>query len=136
NLRFHPGEEKGDEDFARQLAELADIYVNDAFGAAHRAHASVYTINKFFDRNSKAAGFLMRAELEGLGGLLGHPARPFVAIMGGAKVSDKLGVLEHLIERVDEVLVGGAMAYTFLKARGTAVGTSRIEEDFIDKANE
>lgn len=134
NLRFHPGEEKGDDEFAKALAGLADIYVNDAFGAAHRAHASVYGINKFFDRHHKAAGLLMRSELKGLGTLLGRPKRPFLAILGGAKVSDKLGILESLLERVDEVLIGGAMAYTFMKANGVDVGNSRIEEEMVEQA--
>ncbi|MBA2663439.1 MAG: phosphoglycerate kinase [Bradymonadaceae bacterium] len=136
NLRYHDEEEAGDEDFARQLAALADIYINDAFGAAHRAHASVYTIAKSFDRNTKAAGFLMKAEILGLGVLLGQPKRPFLAIMGGAKVSDKIGVLKNLVDRVDAIIIGGAMAYTFLKARGVDVGASRVEEDFVDKAAE
>ncbi|MFU8804791.1 MAG: phosphoglycerate kinase, partial [Bradymonadaceae bacterium] len=134
NLRFHDGEEKGSDEFAEALAALADIYINDAFGAAHRAHASVYTINKFFDRNHKGAGLLMRAELEGLGALLRRPERPFLAILGGAKVSDKLGILESLIERVDEVLIGGAMAYTFMKANGVEVGNSRVEEEMVEDA--
>ncbi|TXD33742.1 phosphoglycerate kinase [Lujinxingia vulgaris] len=134
NLRFEPGEESGDDAFARELAELADFYVNDAFGAAHRAHASVYTINKFFDRNHKAAGLLMRAELQGLGRLLQRPEKPFVAVVGGAKVSDKLGVLMSLLDKVDEILIGGAMAYTFLAAQGVGVGESLVERDFIDQA--
>lgn len=133
NLRFHAAEEAGDEDFARQLAGLADIYINDAFGAAHRAHASVYKIAKFFDRNHKAAGFLMKSEIQGLS-ILDQPERPFLAIMGGAKVSDKIAVLENLLERVDEVIIGGAMAYTFLKAQGVEIGASRVENDYIDKA--
>ncbi len=133
NLRFHAEEEAGDDDFARQLAGLADIYINDAFGAAHRKHASVYKIAKFFDRNHKAAGLLMKAEIQGLS-ILDQPERPFVAIMGGAKVSDKITVLETLLERVDEVLIGGAMAYTFLKAQGIETGSSLVEDDFVDKA--
>ncbi len=140
NLRFHAAEEMkenepANEDFARQLANLADIYINDAFGAAHRAHASVYKIAKFFDRNHKAGGFLMKSEIQGLS-ILDQPERPFVAIMGGAKVSDKIGVLETLLERVDEVIIGGAMAYTFLKAQGVEVGISRVEDDYLDKAQE
>ena len=134
NLRFEPGEESGDDGFAKELAELADFYVNDAFGAAHRAHASVYTINKYFDRNHKAAGLLMRAELQGLGRLLQRPEKPFVAVVGGAKVSDKLGVLMSLLDKVDEILIGGAMAYTFLAAQGVGVGESLVERDFIDQA--
>lgn len=134
NLRFEPGEESGDDAFAKELSELADFYVNDAFGAAHRAHASVYTINKYFDRNHKAAGLLMRAELQGLGRLLQRPDKPFVAVVGGAKVSDKLGVLMSLLDKVDEILIGGAMAYTFLAAQGVGVGESLVERDFIDQA--
>lgn len=134
NLRFEPGEESGDDAFAKELSELADFYVNDAFGAAHRAHASVYTINKYFDRNHKAAGLLMRAELQGLGRLLQRPEKPFVAVVGGAKVSDKLGVLMSLLDKVDEILIGGAMAYTFLAAQGVGVGESLVERDFIDQA--
>ncbi len=135
NLRFHAEEEAGNEDFARQLAGLADIYINDAFGAAHRGHASVYKIAKFFDRNHKAGGLLMKSEIQGLS-ILDQPERPFVAIMGGAKVSDKITVLETLLERVDEVLIGGAMAYTFLKAQGIEVGTSLVEDDYLEKAKE
>ena len=134
NLRFDPGEKKGDDEFAERLSELADFYVNDAFGAAHRKHASVYRINKFFDRNHRAAGFLIAGELKGLGKLLHRPDRPYVAIVGGAKVSDKLGVLDALLDRVDTLLVGGAMAYTFQAASGIDVGDSLIEEDFLDDA--
>lgn len=127
NLRFHAGEEKNDEGFARQLAENADVYVNDAFGAAHRAHASTEGIARFCEK--KAGGLLLRKEVEALFGLLKDPKRPFVAVLGGAKVSDKLGVLSKLMERTDKLLIGGAMAYTFLKAQGEDVGASRIEED-------
>ncbi len=134
NLRFEPGEKAGDDEFAKRLAALADVYINDAFGAAHRKHASVYTINKFFDRHHRGAGFLIRDELEGLGRLLDHPASPYVAIVGGAKVSDKLGVLRALIDRVDTILVGGAMAYTFLAADGVEVGDSLVEADYVDEA--
>jgi len=136
NLRFHAGEEKNDPELAHQLAKLADVYVNDAFGTAHRAHASVYGMVKSFDRGNKAAGYLMRSELENLGFLLGRPPRPFVAIMGGAKVSDKLAVLHSLIERVDSLVIGGAMAYTFLKAQGHDVGASRVEADLIADATQ
>ena len=134
NLRFDPGEKGADPDFARRLADLADLYVNDAFGALHRKHASVYTMAQHFDRNHRGAGFLVKSELEHLGGLLDDPNRPMTAIMGGAKVSDKLSVLETLVERVDDVLIGGAMAYTFLKARGTAVGDSLVEQEQIPTA--
>ncbi len=134
NLRYDPGERGADPEFAEKLADLVDCYVNDAFGALHRKHASVYTMARHFDASERAAGFLIQSELEHLGGLLHDPKRPMVAIMGGAKVSDKLGVMETLAEKVDTVLVGGAMAYTFLKARNTAVGDSRVEEEFVDRA--
>ena len=127
NLRFHPEEEKNDEDFAEQLASLADVYVNDAFGAAHRGHASVAAIVQFLPE--AGAGLLMESELRYLGEAVGHPARPYVAVLGGAKVSDKIDVIENLIPRVDRLLVGGAMAYTFLKTQGKPVGTSLVEDD-------
>ncbi len=133
NLRFNPGEKGGDPEFARALADLADVYVNDAFGTSHRKHASMYHMVKYFDRNSKGAGFLIKKEIGKLG-KLDDPKRPFTAIMGGAKVSDKLGVLETLVEKVDNVLIGGAMAYTFLKAQGIEVGKSMVEEDFLQEA--
>lgn len=136
NLRFHPGETKNDAEFAKYLASLADIYINDAFGTAHRAHASVYGMVREFDRDHKAAGYLLGKELECLGDLLKKPARPFIAVMGGAKVSDKLGVMTSLIERVNGLIIGGAMAYTFLKAQGHSVGSSRVEEDLVEKAHE
>ena len=126
NLRFNPGEKGGDPEFAKALAELADVYVNDAFGTSHRKHASMYHMVKHFDRKSKGAGFLIKAEIDKLGGLTDNPKRPFTAIMGGAKVSDKLGVLSTLVEKVDNVLIGGAMAYTFLKAKGIEVGDSMV----------
>lgn len=132
NLRFHPGEEKNDEGFARQLAENVDVYVDDAFGAAHRAHASVDGITRFVPQ--KLGGLLLRKEVEALSSLLREPKRPYVAILGGAKVSDKLGVLSKLMDRTDKLLIGGAMAYTFLKARGADIGTSRFEEDRIQIA--
>ncbi len=133
NLRFHPEEEKNDEAFARQLAALCDIYVNDAFGAAHRAHASTVGITKFVKHS--AAGLLMEKELEYLGGVINNPAHPFVAILGGAKVSDKIPVIEALINRkVDKLLIGGAMAYTFLKAEGFTVGKSLVENDKLAMA--
>jgi phosphoglycerate kinase len=136
NLRFNPGEKTNDAEFAAQLADLAEVYVNDAFGAAHRKHASVYGIVEHFGRGTKGAGFLMKKEIEALGGLLGKPARPFVAVMGGAKVSDKIGVMKALLSKVDVMLVGGAMAYTFLKAQGHAVGNSLVEDDHVDTAND
>ena len=132
NLRFHAEEEVNDEKFAKQLAGLADYYVNDAFGTAHRAHASTVGITKFVQKS--AAGLLMEKELEYLGRAMSHPEKPFVAILGGAKVSDKLGVIENLLTKVDTLIVGGAMAYTFLKAQGQGVGKSRVEEDKLDLA--
>ena len=130
NLRFHPGEEANDPTFSRQLASLADCYVNDAFGAAHRAHASTVGVVAFLD--AAAAGLLMSEELQHLGALLATPERPFVAILGGSKVSGKLEVLENLLERVDTLLVGGAMTYTFFKARGYPTGGSLVESDLVD----
>jgi phosphoglycerate kinase len=132
NLRFHPEEEKNDPRFAAELASLADAYVNDAFGAAHRAHASVEGITHFLPR--AAAGLLMERELRYLGHALESPERPFVTILGGAKVSDKLGVIENLLGKVDRLLIGGAMAYTFLKSRGVAIGRSLVEDDKLDAA--
>ena len=132
NLRFHAGEEKDDPAFAKALAALAGLYVNDAFGAAHRAHASVHGIVKHF--KSAAAGLLMEKELTYLGLALGHPDRPFVAVIGGAKVSDKIEVIESMLGRVDRLLVGGAMAYTFFKALGMPVGRSLVEDDKLDEA--
>jgi len=135
NLRFHPEEEKNDEDFARQLAALCDVYVNDAFGAAHRAHASTAGITKFVQ--PAAAGLLMQKELEYLGRVISNPEHPFIAILGGAKVSDKIPVINALIDRaVDKLLIGGAMAYTFLKAEGFTVGKSLVENDMLDTARQ
>jgi len=127
NCRFHPEEEKNDEAFARALAELCDLYVNDAFGTAHRAHASTVGVTGFVKQS--ASGFLMREELKQLGALLDSPPRPFIAILGGAKVSDKIGILANLLSKVDSLLIGGGMAYTFLKAQGHEVGNSRVEAD-------
>ena len=132
NLRFHAGEEKNDPVFAAALASLADAYVDDAFGAAHRAHASVEGITRHLPR--AAAGLLMERELTWLGRALESPDRPFVAILGGAKVSDKLEVIENLLPRIDRLIIGGAMAYTFLKARGVPVGGSLVEDDKLDAA--
>jgi phosphoglycerate kinase len=134
NLRFHAEEEANDEKFSKQLASLADFYVNDAFGTAHRAHASTVGITKFVQKS--AAGLLMQKELEYLGKAMQHPEEPFVAILGGAKVSDKIGVIEHLLTKVDSLIIGGAMAYTFLKAQGAHVGKSRVEEDKLDLARQ
>ena len=126
NLRFHKEEEANDEAYSRELAALADVYVNDAFGTAHRAHASTAGMVPFV--KEKAAGFLMKKEIEYLGKVLKNPEKPFVAILGGSKVSDKIKVIESLLPKVDALLVGGAMAYTFLKAQGIEVGKSRVEE--------
>ncbi len=131
NLRFHAAETENDPDFARALASLADVYVNDAFGTAHRAHASTTGMVPFVEQT--AAGLLLERELDALQALL-DPVRPFVCLLGGAKVSDKLGVLEALLERADTIAVGGAMAYTFLAARGDRVGRSRLEPDRLDDA--
>jgi phosphoglycerate kinase len=135
NLRFHAEEEKNDEGFASALAGLADVYVNDAFGAAHRAHASVAAMVPHFGNNA-AAGFLMDRELRYLGMALGEPDRPFIAILGGAKVSDKIEVIENLLSKVDRLLIGGAMAYTFLRALGLPTGKSLVEEDKLDSARD
>ena len=132
NCRFHAGDEKNDESMSRALAKLCDVFVNDAFGAAHRAHASTVGVTKFVP--VAAAGFLMAKELEYLGRAMTNPARPFVAILGGAKVSDKIGVLQNLVTKVDALLVGGGMAYTFLKAQGMEVGDSLLETDKLDVA--
>jgi phosphoglycerate kinase len=134
NLRFHPEEEKNDPAFAAGLARLADVYVNDAFGAAHRAHASVEAIVRLVPESG--AGLLMEKELRYLGEALGKPARPFVAIIGGAKVSDKIEVIDNLMPRVDRLIIGGAMAYTFFKAQGKPVGTSLVENDKLDAARD
>ena len=134
NLRFHAEEEANEENFSKQLAKLADFYVNDAFGTAHRAHASTVGITKFVQKS--VAGLLMEKELEYLGRALQNPERPFVAILGGAKVSDKIGVIKNLLSKVDVLIIGGGMAYTFLKAQGEAVGKSLVEEDKVALAKE
>ncbi|HEY0784844.1 MAG TPA: phosphoglycerate kinase [Acidobacteriaceae bacterium] len=134
NLRFHPEEEANDPAFARQLASLCDLYVNDAFGSAHRSHASTEGITHFVKQ--AAAGLLMEKELNYLGTALEEPLRPFVAILGGAKVSDKIGVIEALLGKVDSILIGGGMAYTFLRARGQQTGKSLVEQDKISVAAE
>jgi len=131
NVRYHAEEEKNDQEFARQLASLADLYVNDAFGTAHRAHASTEGVSHYIPA---VAGLLMQKEVEIMGGALENPARPFVAIIGGAKVSDKIGVIENLLSKVDALIIGGGMANTFLKAQGYEVGTSLIEADKVDLA--
>jgi phosphoglycerate kinase len=132
NLRFHAEEEANDEHFSKQLAQLADYYVNDAFGTAHRAHASTVGITKFVQK--AAAGLLMEKELEYLGRALHHPEKPFVAILGGAKVSDKIPVITHLMDKVDSLIIGGGMAYTFLKALGEQIGKSLVEDDKLELA--
>ncbi|HTS76021.1 MAG TPA: phosphoglycerate kinase [Bryobacteraceae bacterium] len=134
NLRFHPEEEKNDPEFSKQLAALADVYINDAFGSAHRAHAS--TVGMIAYVKQAAAGFLMQKELEYLTKVTKNPERPCVAILGGAKVSDKIEVIQNLIQLVDRLLIGGAMAYTFLRARGESTGKSLVEEDKIELAKE
>lgn len=131
NVRFYPGEEKNDPELAKAFAELADIYVNDAFGAAHRAHASTEGIAHYLPAVS---GFLMQKELDVLGKALSNPDRPFTAIIGGAKVKDKIGVIENLLDIVDNLIIGGGLAYTFVKAQGYEVGKSLLEEDKIDLA--
>lgn len=134
NLRFHAEEEANDENFARKLASLADYYVNDAFGTAHRAHASTVGITKFVKQS--AAGLLMQKELDYLGKALEHPEKPFVAILGGAKVSDKIAVIQNLMTKVDALIIGGGMAYTFLKAQGQEVGKSLVEADKVEFAGQ
>ncbi len=134
NLRFHAEEEKNDPEFSRQLARLCDVYVNDAFGSAHRAHASTVGMIAFVKQ--AAAGLLMDKELEYLGKATRNPARPCIAILGGAKVSDKIEVIQNLLKVVDQLLIGGAMAYTFLRARGEGTGKSLVEDDKIDLARE
>ena len=134
NVRFHKEEEKNDPEFAKKLASFADIFVNDAFGTAHRAHASTEGISHFV--KTSVAGFLIEKELEVMGGTLADPKRPFVAILGGAKVSDKIGVINNLLEKVDKLLIGGAMAYTFIVAKGGKVGMSKLEADKVDLAKE
>ena len=141
NVRFHKGEEKNDEELAKAFARLADVYVNDAFGAAHRAHASTEGIAKHVE--AAVAGYLMQKELDVLGKALSQPERPFTAIIGGAKVKDKIGVIENLLDKVDHLIIGGGLSYTFTKAEGYDIGTSLLEEDkielaksFIEKAKE
>jgi phosphoglycerate kinase len=134
NVRFHAEEEANDELFSRQLAKLCDFYVNDAFGSAHRAHASTTGITRFVQKS--AAGLLMEKELEYLGKALHHPQHPFIAILGGAKVSDKIGVIQNLLDKVDALLIGGGMAYTFLKAMGREVGKSLLEPDKLELARQ
>ena len=131
NLRFHAEEEANDPEFAKQLASLGDVFVNDAFGTAHRAHASTAGVNKYLE---SGAGLLLEKELEYLGSAVENPKRPFMAVLGGAKVSDKIGVIENLLPKVDAILIGGGMAYTFLKAQGKSIGNSKLEKDKVDLA--
>ncbi|TDL32532.1 phosphoglycerate kinase [Jeotgalibacillus sp. S-D1] len=133
NVRFYPGEEKNDQELAKEFAALADVYVNDAFGAAHRAHASTAGIAQHLPAVS---GLLMEKELDVLGKALSNPERPFTAIIGGAKVKDKIGVIDNLLDNVDNLIIGGGLAYTFLKAQGHEIGKSLLEEDKIDLANQ
>jgi len=135
NLRYEVGETTDDENFAKQLADFADIYINDAFGACHRKHASIHAITKFFDADHKAAGFLMAKEVNFFSKVLEKPVRPFVAVVGGSKVSGKLQALTNLITKVDKVIIGGGMAFTFLKAHGHEVGNSLVEDDLLEEAN-
>ncbi|HMQ61155.1 MAG TPA: phosphoglycerate kinase [Flavilitoribacter sp.] len=136
NTRFYKGEEKGDEELARQMAELGDLYINDAFGSAHRAHASTATVAQFFPPDKRAFGFLMKAEVENADRVVNNPERPLAAIVGGAKVSDKILLLERLIDLCDTLIIGGGMAYTFVKAQGGQIGKSLVEEDKTDLALE
>jgi phosphoglycerate kinase len=134
NLRFHPEEEKNDPNFAAQLAKLGDVYVNDAFGTAHREHASTFGAAQLMAGKPRAMGFLIQKELKFLGEAISNPKRPFVAIMGGAKVSDKIEVIRKLLEKADKLLIGGAMAYTFFLAQGKKVGKSLVERDKVELA--
>ncbi len=136
NLRFHPEEEKGDELFAQELAKLGDVYVNDAFGTAHRAHASTTIIAKYFDAPHKMFGLLMASEVAAATKVLHHHDKPFTAIIGGAKVSDKIMILERLLEKADNIIIGGGMAYTFIKAMGGHIGSSLCEDEKLDTAKE
>ena len=132
NLRFHPEEKEGDEEFARELAALGDVYVDDAFGTCHRAHASVAVVPRLMEK--AAAGFLLQKEIEYLGRAVADPEKPYVAVLGGAKVSDKILVIENLLDKVDAIIIGGGMAYTFLKAQGEPIGDSMLEADRVDVA--
>jgi len=134
NLRFEAGETANDKAFAKELAEYADIYINDAFGACHRKHASIYAITDFFDKEHRAAGFLMTKEVNFFGRVINNPSRPFIAVVGGSKVSGKLQALTQLIQKVDKVIIGGGMAFTFLKAQGYEIGNSLVENDLLDEA--
>ena len=134
NLRFEKGETKNDESLSKALADMADIYVNDAFGVSHRAHSSVEGITEHFDEKSRAAGFLLQKEIKFFGALIKRPVRPFISVVGGSKVSGKLEALSNLLPRVDKMIIGGGMAFTFLKAQGYDVGNSLVEDDLLDDA--
>lgn len=134
NLRYEAGETKNDEAFAKELASMVDVYINDAFGACHRAHASIDTMAKLFDSEHKAAGFLLAKEVNFFQKTLENPMRPFVAVIGGSKVSGKLEALRNLLDKVDKVIIGGGMAFTFLKAQGYEIGNSLVEDDLLDEA--
>jgi len=134
NTRFHKGETKGDEDLAKQMAKLGDVYVNDAFGSAHRAHSSTTVVAQHF--NEKASGYVMQAELDNADKLMKSAEHPYLAIMGGAKISDKIGVIENLLDKVDDLIIGGGMSYTFFRAMGGKIGSSLVEEDKLDLANQ
>jgi len=136
NLRYHKEEEKGDKDFAEKLSKLGDVYVNDAFGTAHRAHASTAVIAQFFSKENKMFGLLMEAEVAAAENVLHNNQKPFTAIIGGAKVSDKILIIENLLEKATDIIIGGGMAYTFFKAQGCHIGNSLCEEDRLDTANE
>jgi len=136
NLRFYKEEEKGNEEFARKLASLGDVYVNDAFGTAHRAHASTAVIAQFFAKDKRMFGLLMNAEVSNADKVLNSSEKPFLAIIGGAKVSDKILIIENLLDRATDIIIGGGMAYTFFKAMGGKIGSSLCEDDRLDKANE
>jgi len=136
NLRLYKEEEKGDEEFAKKLASLADVYVNDAFGTAHRAHASTAVIAQFFPKDKRMFGLLMNAEVSSAEKVLNESEKPFLAIIGGAKVSDKILIIENLLERATDIIIGGGMAYTFFKAMGGKIGNSLCEDDRLDKARE
>jgi phosphoglycerate kinase len=136
NLRFYKEEEKGNEDFAKKLSQLGDVYVNDAFGTAHRAHASTAVIARFFPKDKRMFGLLMNAEVSNAEKVLKNAERPFLAIIGGAKVSDKILIIENLLDSANDIIIGGGMAYTFFKAMGGKIGSSLCEDDRLDKANE
>ncbi|EJS9939858.1 phosphoglycerate kinase [Campylobacter coli] len=135
NLRFEKGETKNDENLAKELASMVQVYINDAFGVCHRAHSSVEAITKFFDEKHKCAGFLLQKEIDFASNLIKHPARPFVAVVGGSKVSGKLQALTNLLPKVDKLIIGGGMAFTFLKALGYDIGNSLLEEELLEEAN-